>query len=488
MRDNGARRLINQNVSTLSNVTKQLQLKPIGFRDTSPIYSPSRDNTNQTGTTRVEIFPQVNCQDLVLAYSNYYIPSSGTVAANTNSINVKASIEINGGTPIPVYFNGARTVSIAGGATIFSDTVNCMISPTDVVFIRTYWDAGTGGYIPMNINLDQSNIHGSIASVKQSDGATYGSDLTDNGNVTSASGTKGFGPRAIFGATLDMQKALLLVGDSIVDGTGDTSYLIENTGFPAIYCYNNKIGSTKISIPGETANGYISNTNTSPLTIRMPFVKNHTDVLCDYGINDVSNGRSLAQIQADLLRIWRYFATRGLRVYQTTITPKTTTTDLFMTLANQTVTANESVRLALNVWLRDTSPNGAVAQSNGTLLKVFDTAATVETNGKWNVYTTPVYSGTVATAGTNYITDNGLSSFVFRTLAATAVVKITGGTGAGQTNSVWWNDGVNKIYLNANWTTIPDATSTYQIYYTSTNDGTHPSSQAHRIMANVLSI
>jgi lysophospholipase L1-like esterase len=458
--------------ASLQNLQQQLLLKPVGFRDTSPIYSPARDNTNQTGTSRVQFFPQVKCQDIVLAYSNYYVASS-TSTPNTNSINVKVSLEVNG-VLIPVFFNGRRTVTIDGGATIYSDPIGCIISPTDSVFVRTYWDAGTGGYIPCNVNLVQINING------VQDGVTYGSDLTDSGTVTNTASANSYGPRGFYGIPLNMQKSYLLVGDSIIDGTGDTMRLLGNTGFAAIALFNAKIGSTKISTPGETAQNFLTK-----LPCRAPLIKNHTAVICDYGINDINGGVTLANLQSYLLSIWRYFATRGLAVYQTTITPKTTSTDLYMTTANQTVSANESVRLAINSWLRDTSPNGAVAQSGGSLARVLDTAAAVETNGKWNVYATPIYSGTVSSAGTNYIVDNSLA-IGLRQLDNAAVIKITGGTGAGQTATVWWNDGVHTIYVNSNWTTTPDSTSTYQIYNVSTYDGTHPTSYGHKLIANTM--
>lgn len=156
-----------------------------------------------------------------------------------------------------------------------------------------------------------------------------------------------------------------------------------------------------MSCPGETAQGFSS--YVASVSPRIPFLKNHTYAICNYGINDVNIGVTLENLKSYLLSIWSYLATRGLIVYQATITPKTTSTDFYTTLVNQAVTANESVRLGINAWLRDTSSSGALAQSNGTLTKILDTAATIETDGKWNAYSTPFYSGQVASAGSNYI-------------------------------------------------------------------------------------
>lgn len=116
-------RIAKQNAASLFNIMQQALLKPVGFRDTSVLYSPNRSNANQTGTTRVQFLPQVNCQDIVFAYSNYYEASAGIVVANTNPITVKASLEINGGATIPIYFNRMRTITIQSGQTVFSEPV-----------------------------------------------------------------------------------------------------------------------------------------------------------------------------------------------------------------------------------------------------------------------------------------------------------------------------------------------------------------------------
>ena len=43
-------------------------------------------------------------------------------------------------------------------------------------------------------------------------------------------------------------------------------------------------------------------------------------------------------------------------MYQTTVTPQTTSTDAWVTTANQTVTAVHARRIGLNDWIRDGAP------------------------------------------------------------------------------------------------------------------------------------
>lgn len=471
-----ALKLAKQNNASL----KQITTTPIGFRDTSFLFN-SRDNTNQTGTTRLCLFPQFDCQDIVLAYSNVYESSASTIVPNTNSINIKASLDVRGNL-FPVFFNGKRTVTIEAGATVYSDPVGVMITPTDPVFVRTYFDSGVGGYIPRNATLRTFNANLSIV-----DGVTYGSDLTDSGTVNATASGAGFVPRAILG-TANVQKSFLLVGDSILDGTGDVVEASNgNAGFVARRFFTDKIGYTKISCPGETAFAFLNNLN-----CRTPIVKNYTDVICNYGTNDLSY-YTLSQIQTSLLKIWKYFATKGMKIYQTTILPKTDSTDNWLTLANQTVRSSESIRLALNAWLRDSSANGAVAQSGGNLLKVLDIAVLVEDNasGKWKVPTTYAYSGTVKSAGSNYINDSSLTAAV-RSLDGNGIIKITSGTGVGQVaqidNNAYGTPAGTQIVTKSNWATIPDATSTYEVWLTPTLDSTHPTPSYHQIMAQAINV
>jgi hypothetical protein len=459
---------------------KQIMTTPIGFRDTSSLFN-SRDNVNQTGTTRLCLFPQFDCQDIVLVYSNVYENSASTIVPNTNSISIKASLDVRGNL-FPVFFNGKRTVTIEGGATVYSDPIGCMITPIDPVFVRTYFDSGTGGYIPRNAFLRTFNANLSVL-----DGITFGSDLTDSGSVTATASSVGFVPRAILG-TANVQKSFLLVGDSILDGTGDVVEASNgNTGFVARRFFTDKISSTKISCPGETAFAFLNNLN-----CRTPLVKNYTDVICNYGTNDLTY-YTLSQIQTSLLKIWKYFATKGMRIYQTTITPKTDSTDNWLTLTNQTVRSSESIRLGLNAWLRDYSSNGAVAQSGGNLFKVLDTAVIVEDSvtGKWKVPSARSYSGTVQSAGTNYINDTNLT-FTPRALDSNGVIKITGGTGVGQIlqidNNAYGSPAGKQIVTKTNWSVIPDSTSTYEIWITPTLDSTHPTPSYHQLMSQAVNV
>lgn len=476
-------KLLKQNVYNVANLTKkpyQAYLTPIAFRETSININ---SNSTQNGTSRMRIFPQFTSQDIVLGYANYYNGSVGSPTNNANNISVKASIEINGNI-VPVTFNGdgTRTVTITPGKIIYSDPTPCIINPTDTVYIRTYFDAGTGGYIPINTRLCMIN------SVK--DGFTAGSDLTDSGTVTDTTLTDSYTASIILGATKDKKNSYLILGDSIADGTGDEIQVANGgKGFIARALTSQGLPWNKISMGGETVDYALRN-----LYMRRPFFNDHNNVIVNYATNDLSTSSVLSTVQANMIKMWTYLHNLGLIVYQTTISPKTTSTDNWLTLTNQSVLGGtaETNRLAINAWLRDTSANGAVAQSNGALYKVLDTAQAVEDSatGKWKIYNNgnPVFSGTVTSATANNITCNTMN-FAYRDLDSGYVVKITGGTGSGQIVSIDNNAGAtNQFATKTNFGTVPDATSTFSIYKVPTADGTHPSRWAHIDMSAYINV
>lgn len=88
-----------------------------------------------------------------------------------------------------------------------------------------------------------------IGGTLQSDGVTYGSDLTDSGTVANIASGQGYAPRGMYGLSLNMGKSCVLAGDSILDGSDDTSNLLGNTGFAAIALLQAEIRKHKNVMP-----------------------------------------------------------------------------------------------------------------------------------------------------------------------------------------------------------------------------------------------
>ena len=95
-----------------------------------------------------------------------------------------------------------------------------------------------------------------------------------------------------------------------------------------------------------------------------------TDAIVALGTNDLTNGRTLVQMQADMALLAGELQGRGLRVHCCTVPPKTNST-------NTTPSASEAVRVAYNDWLR------TVPLDMATCFETADTLETARNSGYW---------------------------------------------------------------------------------------------------------
>jgi hypothetical protein len=216
--------------------------------------------------------------------------------------------------------------------------------------------------------------------------AGSGSDQTAVSGIAWFTGTNNtvFGPMSVL-ITPDagFNTAVVgLVGDSIMSGSND----LNDRGFAARALIAANIPYHYFGRGGEKAQDISPLTGNVGFKSRIIRLESCTHAICEYSTNDFVALRTLAQVKADLLAIWTMLQTRGVGVYQTTCLPRTTSSDNWATAPNQTPPTWEAYRTGLNDWLRDGSAAGAIAQSAGALLTVFDTANTVEVNSS-NVLT-----------------------------------------------------------------------------------------------------
>jgi hypothetical protein len=450
---------------------------PINLREAS--IAVGRDNANQSGTLRWQILPATACHDLQLVYVNYYRAAGQFIAPNTNPIWLKAALELNGNI-LPVYFHGARTNVLENGGVSVSDPIPVCVRTNDSIFVRTFFSVPAGGYIPTGI------LFNGTGSGTGNDAISYGVDATDGGALNSCSQPVSWGPLGVLAVPdSGVGVGVVMVGDSILNGTGESwpntsSSWARPWGFLARALSELPVGYVKLSSGGDTASNFVATG-----CLRIPASRGATIAVCNYGINDIIYGYGAASIRSNLLATWQYFGSKGLKVYQTTISPKTSSTDLWSSIAGQSVGAYESNRVSLNSWLRDTGPGGANALSGGMLSGVLDVAAAVESQGAWIAPDAPCYSGTLTGAGSNYALDANQNTLAAHSLDYCAVIRITGGLGAGQIRTITANSPQNKYYINS-WTTQPDATSTYEIWITPTGDGVHPYPSSHAVMAAAI--
>lgn len=274
-----------------------------------------------------------------LVCSNWYLlVSSGVVSEATSggTMTVTASVSKDRVTWTPVTWGGSASASIADGEDAASDAVSIALSDGDDFWVRM-WRSVSGGFIVYCENMENtSNFDITRVGTSVTD-CTDGTSFTNN-----ALGFTG-GPTAILGLTT--KPGVLLIGDSVAYGTGG-NYDTSTTGDVGKFAPS--IGASYGYIMGARATDSAADF-VAGATKRIALQAYASHVVSDFGRNDLDDGRTAAQIKADITSIAGAFT---IPVWWDTITPKSTSTDSWATTVNQTTVANNSVRIEVNSWLR----------------------------------------------------------------------------------------------------------------------------------------
>lgn len=332
---------------------------------------------------------------LRLAYPNWTV-LTGVETDGGAVATVRASIEYPEGVFTQVLFSGSAAGTIADGATGLSDWVDVTIPNGATFFVRTWRDCAGGIIYCTNTAQD----------VAGGDFFRYGtttSDLTMGGAIVSSDTTNCHFPAAILASTVKSSVAIL--GDSRAWGQGD-DWTTGDRGELA-KAIGPSLGYINLSNPGDRAMWFAPSG-----TKRSAVAAYCSHAVVQYGINDVANSRTDAQIQADINTI-RSGLPMG-SVYLSTMPPgMINSTDNWATLANQSPPARDVQRIANNDWRRAV-PSGFVG-----CVEVADAVESARNSGKWVVNGSANYAtsdGTHETpAGYQLIKDSGLvnpASFV----------------------------------------------------------------------------
>jgi hypothetical protein len=245
----------------------------------------------------------------------------------------------------------------------------------------------------------------------------------------------------------------------------------------------------------------------------------HCDrVIVSYGRNDLtlrsqagdSVASIVAAIQAGIQSLVRQVCGRGRHLAVTTILPTPGSDDgwtsaaamkpISATYGTPAQWVAEQARVALNLWLRDTSAAGCAAQAAGWIaalgtgakLRIIDICTPIETNqagalaangGCLLVSPATVYDSGTATSGNN-ITINDTSKAWAVNAFRGRQVWISAGTGRYASGVVQYNTATQLRLLNAfSGGAVPDATSQYRIVDAPTADATHPTGWGNAVIA-----
>lgn len=356
---------------------------------------------------------QYSATNLRVVYGNHNIGVGDQFPSN--SIAVKASLEIPVGTYFPLQFPGTDEngyVHIQPGCFVVSSPVPVNVVAGDIIFANQNVSPDGGGSYPVasTSSIADTNWEYRVPNT-----------TTDYTAALPSSGlnTQGllYAPNVITGYPTELPVGkrppqVFCWGDSIMHGSGDA------TGAPSWGTYdlgwvrrglNNQIPFVFAARSGTLAANFNTNIQRRATAALMTGC---THAIEAFGANDLGQ-TTWPATQNNRLLLWNLMSAQGIKVYATTTTPRTTSTDSWATLGNQTVNAVESNRVTLNDWIRDGAPLVAgspvaagtsvalrAGQPGHPLVGYIDTADACESSrnsGKWKV-----------TGAANYPTVDGL--------------------------------------------------------------------------------
>ena len=302
-----------------------------------------------------------------------------TVSAAVSYSNVITQLQFAGGqyTNIP---NGQMAASLV--------TTIPLIPVGGVGYFRTFYTNGAGVILNQNGTgpLEYSGF-----------GAT-GSDQSTNTTIPGGVGTGNYsyGPLAILGNTT--KASVLILGDSRDWGVGDGP----EQGSTTIPPFTRGIARLfvpyypfcNLSCPGDIWSSYTSVTN------RMFFTNFATVIWTDLGINEYTVGTPSLLVN-HATNFYRLFS---VPVCAETISPRSTSTDGFLTTANQTPEGSDNYRTNFNSMLRaHTMPNVSHFLDVARLTESDSVAG--QNSGIWNVWATTNFDGAASLSLTNMTAD-----------------------------------------------------------------------------------
>lgn len=290
-----------------------------------------------------------------LVYANWYVKSSATVGENLPgaATTFQAAIEYPSGTIAAVVtFGGSSTGTAADGETIVSDPAAVNIPLGASFFVRTF-ASSTAGILYRNGSGGLNNIVGTpVSGEAWTFGVTTPNLVATPGPFANQQTGIYFGPTAIVGLT--SKPTLFIAGDSRQNN--GVNYDTTSDGFGLTGEFGRSFGVSFGALNAGCASERSQTIATTPSLYakRLALSQYCSHIVSGYGINDITGAggatRTAAQLLADLQTIWAQFG--GKPVYQTTIGPKSSSTDSWATTVNQTTDATNSERTSFNDSIR----------------------------------------------------------------------------------------------------------------------------------------
>jgi hypothetical protein len=323
-------------------------------------------------TRSVRVLPQA-ARDIQLVFGNFAPQRGMYEAPGPNPLNIKVELEYPQGQPTPLRFGGRGHVKLAGGSLVKTD-------PLDIALPQ-----GARYIVTTTVTVDEPPFkwpQNLLASIPTGDVNVVGKDVaTMSADVARPEFRNqnrfGYGPYNIIGRPGRPSVSVIVLGDSVVAGQGaedeygDRAFVERALNVQVAWC--------NLAVPGASMSGFLSQSGLQQSMINHRF----THAICCLGWGDVRGG-NVPRIQGHFLELWTMLAGMGCKVFQTTITPFTKSTDKWTTTEGQTPADPNfmpgSTYQHINAWLRTVPP---------PLTGIFDPATLLETSIDSGIWIAP---------------------------------------------------------------------------------------------------
>lgn len=276
---------------------------------------------------------------------------------NGNSATIAAAIE-HGGTVYPATFAGQARATISGtGASQWATGVVTLPAPLPKgteIRVRTF---ATAGSRIMQGMAGQGGPAQSAAGDLTTAGA--GPIQVNKGVVVNR-----VTPVAVLGKTTPGVVSVAGIGDSIMEGGADDGYEARVVyGWPdggGFFTRAARAAGVPASCYGLWADNFPANPAGDR---RFGALAEHTHGVCEYGTNALSgivinSGGDWKVLARSAIAFWTWVSSLGVKLAQTTLTPKVNSTDGYTTVDGMSPSNSgaEAVRKAYNAWILDRAP------------------------------------------------------------------------------------------------------------------------------------
>ena len=347
-------------ITVLKEQLKQVMPRIVATRGCFPVSNTASGGSNLTRWESAVAIKsgKSGASDIRLIYSNRLPDGSTSETFEALAPFTLESSIVDGATYQPITFNGNRLQPVTNGTPLLlSDTTSCsLINPNTEVWVKTAY------VVPAPVTFIQMGMRGggtgNTTKTRKMATALTASRIFNATIIDSQAGysTTTFAPCpvAVIGVPNEPQVSILGWGDSITSGQGDGGgNALGHIGWLERACTD--IGGFSIPFANLSRGGERTVAYTPVASpARFALLKYATHVVFALGHNDISAGLSLASMQANHQTAWAAAKAAGCKVYAMTITPKTTSTDGWVTIANQTpepAFRSTGLRGQFNAWL-----------------------------------------------------------------------------------------------------------------------------------------